>query len=99
METLNLTEDQVAVLKDMGFETAQAFLDNQLAAGVRKISQDKKLEIGEAVLNASDEIQATVADALKLDHETLEPIIDAPIEVTPEELIETPLEEIAEITP
>lgn len=103
MEQLNLTEDQVAVLKDMGFETAQAFIDNQLAAAVRKISEDKKLAIGEAVLEASDDKQAIIAEAANLDPDTLEPIADVaetPVEEAPiDEPVDAPVDEASEVTP
>lgn len=73
-ETITLTDDQIIVLNRMGFETAQALLDNHLAGGVKELREEKGMNLLEATEAAPADVVAAVADDLNVDPETFEPV-------------------------
>ncbi len=79
-ETITLTDDQLEAMKVIALgdyddtNIIQLYLYGTLASGVEKIVHDRKANIGDALLNASAEKQAQVAQILELDPATFEAV-------------------------
>lgn len=88
--TDTLTDDQIEAFKIIAVgdytdndSMLHLYLENVLRLGVEKIVSDRKANIADALLAASPDKQAQVAQILALDPQTFEAVADQGEEIVP----------------